>query len=63
MPVAIDVHSRYATARVMEDETAESVTKHLLETYQFYASKGIDVKRVLTDNGSGYKSKMFADAH
>ena len=33
--VAVDDHSRYATASVMEDETAESVTKHLIETYQF----------------------------
>ena len=60
--VAVDDHSRYALASVMEDETAESVTKHLIETYQFYASKGIEVKRVLTDNGSGYRSKMFAEA-
>ena len=47
---------------VLEDETAESVTKHLLETYQHYASIGIVIKRVLTDNGSGYRSKMFAEA-
>ena len=60
--VAVDDHSRYATASVMEDETAESVTKHLIETYQLYASKGIEVKRVLTDNGSGYRSKIFAEA-
>ena len=60
--IAVDDHSRYATASVMEEEKAESVTKHLIETYQFYATKGINVKRVLTENGSGYRSKFFAEA-
>ena len=34
MHVAIDDYSRYATVSVLEDETAESVPKHLIETYQ-----------------------------
>ena len=55
MHVAVDDHSHYATVSVMENETAESVVKHLIETYYHYASKGIDLKRVLTDNGSGYR--------
>ena len=46
----------------MADETAESVTKHLIETCQDYASRCTKIKRILTDNGSGYRSKMFADA-
>ena len=62
MHVAVDDRSRYATVSAMEDEIAECVTKHLIETYQNYASKGIVVKRVLTDNGLGYRSKMFAEA-
>ena len=62
MHVAVDDHSRYATVSVLEDETGESVTKHLIETYQHYSSKGIAVKGVITDNGSGYRSKMFAEA-
>ena len=62
MNVAVDDHSRYATVSVLENETAESVTKHLIEIYQHYASKDIAVKRVLTDNGSGNRSKMFAEA-
>ena len=62
MHVAVDDHSRYATVSVIEDETAESVTQHLIETYQHYASRGIVIKRMLIDNGSGYKSKMFAEA-
>ena len=62
MHVAIDDHPRYASVSIMEDETAESVTKHLIETYQHYAAHGIHIKRVLTDNGLGYKSKMFSEA-
>ena len=34
MHLAIDDHSHFATVSVVEDETAESVTKHLVETYQ-----------------------------
>ena len=62
MHVAVDDHSRYATVSVLEDETAESVTKHLTDTYHHYAARGIVMKRVLTNNGSGYKSKRFAEA-
>ncbi len=61
MHVAVDNHSRYETVSIFEDETAESVTKHLLETYQEYTSRSITIKRSLTDNGSRYKSKMFAE--
>ena len=50
---AIDDHSRYATVCVFEDETAESVTKNLTDKYHHYAARGIVMKRVLTDNGSG----------
>ena len=53
MHVAIDDYSRYATLSVLEDETAESVTKHLIDTYHHYAASGIVMKRVLTDNVSG----------
>ena len=58
MHVAIDDHSSYASVRIMDDETAESVTKHLMN----YGVHGIVIKRVLTDNRSGYKSKKFSEA-
>ena len=60
--LAVDCHSRYAIVSVMEDEKAKSVTKHLIDTYYHYAASGIVIKRVLTDNGSRYKSKRFAEA-
>ena len=62
MHVTVDDHALYAAGSVFEDETAESVTKHLIQTHQHYNSNGIVKKRVLTDDGSGYRSKKFADA-
>lgn len=59
--VAIDDHSRLAFAEIMPDETAVSVvvfTEHALE---FFAGAGLEVRRVLTDNGSGYCSHAFRD--
>ena len=58
MHLVVDDHSRHALVSIMEDETAKSVTKNLIE----YAARGIVTERVLNDNGSGYKSKMFAEA-
>ena len=40
----------------------KNVTKRLIETYQDYASRGIKIKRILTDNGPCYRTKMFAAA-
>ena len=58
MHVVVDDHSRYATVRVKEDETAESVTKQLLQTYQIHASIDIVVKQALNDDGSGAKENV-----
>lgn len=62
MHVAIDDHSRYASESILVDETAECVTQHMIDTYQQNASQGILVNRVLTDYGSGYKSKIVVEA-
>ena len=43
---------------MIEEETAKSVSKHIVE----FATCSIVIKRVLTDNVSGYKSKMFPEA-
>jgi len=59
--VAIDDHSRLAFAEIWPDETAASVvgfTRHALE---FFGSQGIETRRILTDNGSGYCSHVFRD--
>lgn len=53
--LAIDDHSRVAFARIKVDETKESCVEFLRETIAFYASLGVRVEGVMTDNGSGYK--------
>jgi transposase InsO family protein len=59
--VAIDDCSRLGFAAVYPDETADSATSFLDELVDFYASHGIGVERVLTDNGSCFKNR-WADA-
>ena len=55
--VAIDDHSRLGFARVYPDETAESSVAFLRELVCFYAAYGVEVERVLTDNGTCFKAR------
>jgi transposase InsO family protein len=58
--VAIDDHSRLAYAEVLADETAETTVGFLRRAVAWYAAQGIVVERLLTDNGSAYRSTHFA---
>jgi transposase InsO family protein len=60
--VAIDDHSRIAFARIMPNEKRRSATAFLKAALAYYASLGIQVERVMTDNGSCYKSFAFRRA-
>lgn len=60
--VAIDDHSRIATSQIMPDEKAVNAVAALRAAVAFYKRLGVDVKRVMTDNGSCYKSLAFRDA-
>jgi transposase InsO family protein len=57
--VAIDDHSRIAFAKVMGNERKRCATAFLKAALAYYASLGIKVERVMTDNGSCYKSFAF----
>jgi transposase InsO family protein len=59
--VAIDDHSRLAYAEVCEDEAALTTVAFTQRAVDFFAGAGIEVKRILTDNGSAYRSHAFAD--
>ena len=59
--VAIDDCSRLGFASVYPDETADSSTAFLDELVAFYQSHGIQIERVLTDNGACFK-RRWADA-
>jgi transposase InsO family protein len=57
--VAIDDHSRIAFAKIMPSEKKQSATAFLKAALAYYESLGIKVERVMTDNGSCYKSFAF----
>jgi transposase InsO family protein len=60
--VAVDDYSRLAYAEVLLDEASPSVIAFLGRAVAFYRQHGIEVERVLTDNGSAYRSLMHAVA-
>jgi transposase InsO family protein len=57
--VAIDDHSRIAYARILPDETRRSAVRFLSSAIQFFARFGIRFRRILSDNGSCYRSHRF----
>src|SRR3954452_9458768 len=54
--VAVDDATRLAYAEVLSDEKATSAVAFLARAIGWFASHGITVERVLTDNGSAYTS-------
>jgi transposase InsO family protein len=60
--IAIDDHSRLAYAEVLADQRGETAVAFLRRALRFFASHGICVRRVMTDNGSAYVSKAHAIA-
>jgi len=59
--VAIDDASRIAFSQIRPDETKDSATAFLLAAFAYYASLGVRIERVMTDNGSCYRSFAFRD--
>jgi transposase InsO family protein len=59
--VCIDDHSRVAFSQVLPDEKASSAVPFLKAAVAYYASLGVTVTRVMTDNGSCYKAFAFRD--
>jgi transposase InsO family protein len=60
--VAIDDRSRIAFSAIFADEKAHSAVAFLRQALAYYARFGIHFKAVLTDNGSAYRSRLFAAA-
>jgi transposase InsO family protein len=58
--VAIDDHSRCGFVQMHSDERKESAVQALKAAVAHYGALGVKVKRLLTDNGSAYRSKLFA---
>jgi transposase InsO family protein len=60
--VCIDDASRVAFAQIMPNERKESAVAFLQAAVAYYKHLGVTVQRVMTDNGSCYRSKAFRKA-
>jgi transposase InsO family protein len=60
--VAIDDCTRLAYAEVLGDEKTATVVGFLRRAVAFYRRHGITVERLMTDNGSAYRSAVHAIA-
>ncbi len=57
----IDDHSRVAYAEIHDDETAATAVGVLRRAVAWFADRGVHTQRVLSDNGSAYKSHLWRD--
>jgi transposase InsO family protein len=60
--VAVDDTSRVAYVEVLPDQTARSCIAFLERAIAWFQDRGVTVQRIMTDNGSGYRSKLHARA-
>jgi len=60
--VAIDDHARVAYGELYRDERGSSCGRFLARLVGYYRRLGIKIARILTDNGTGYRSKRFRRA-
>jgi transposase InsO family protein len=58
----IDDHSRVAYAEIHGDETAATAIGVLRRAVSWFEARGVTVERVLSDNGSAYKSHAWRDS-
>jgi transposase InsO family protein len=57
--VAVDDASRLAYTEVLASERKEAAVAFLTRALAFFAAHGVTVERVMTDNGSAYRSHAF----
>jgi transposase InsO family protein len=60
--VCIDDASRIAFLQVLDDQRKESAVAFLEAAVAYFAKLNVRIERVMTDNGSCYRSKMFRAA-
>jgi len=59
---AIDDYSRLAYSELLPDEQAQTAAEFWTRARTWFATHGVLVHRVLTDNGACYRSRLFAQA-
>lgn len=60
--VAVDDHSRIAFTRMLPDQKAETTIAFLHQAVDFFAQRNVQVRALLSDNGSCYRSAGFRHA-
>ena len=58
----LDDCSRLAYSEIREDETGETAVSVLRNAAAWFAARGVRIERVISDNGSCYRSKLWARA-
>lgn len=57
--VAIDDATRLVYAELLADEKARTTARFLVRALRWFGGQGITVQRLLSDNGSAYRSQLF----
>jgi transposase InsO family protein len=60
--VAVDDATRVAYVELLANEGRDTTTAFAQRAIRYFAHRGIVVHRVMTDNGSGYRSRKFGAA-
>jgi transposase InsO family protein len=60
--VAVDDHSRVAFTQMYPNERKESAVRFLQDAAAYYASLGVKLQRLITDNGPAFHSKSFVQS-
>jgi len=57
--VAIDDHSRVSYVEVLADQLGATCAAFVERAVAWFAARGISTRRIMSDNGSGYVSRLF----
>jgi transposase InsO family protein len=60
--VCIDDYSRLAYVEILDDEKGQTTVGFLRRALAWFAEHGVKAQRVMTDNGTNYRSHAFRDA-
>lgn len=60
--VCVDDHSRLAYAEVLPNERGQTAVAFLRRAIAWFAARGVEIERVMTDNGSAYVSHVHRRA-
>lgn len=57
--VAIDDATRLVYAELLTDERGRTTARFLVRALRWFRSQGVRVRRILSDNGAAYRSRVF----